>query len=386
MQNSQNSFQELFSHPFTNSFNPYSKAVLKNISTCHTAKRGYHLYRCDNKTCSNSNYQYHSCGNRHCPFCGAMKKEEWIENRTNELISTAYYHIVFTVPHELNPLFLGNRNHLLKFLMDCAAETLLKHGKNSDFLGAEIGITMVLHTWGQDLTFHPHVHCIVTGGGFDGEKWIQAKQNTNKFLFPVSSLQNMYKALFMKELERNTNLKWETINKEKVLKSISYKKWNVYAKAPFGGPAQVIEYLGRYTHKIAITKHRILEVKEDFIKFKYKDYADNSKTKTMWLKKQEFLRRFEQHILPKRFIKIRHYGFLQNRNKTAKIALIRKSMNLAPSKLSIKIPVEIRLLEKYGKDITKCTCCEIGKMVLVHDTRKLKSNKNVPLRTIFVPS
>lgn len=372
------SFQTVFSHPSISNFNSYSQAVLGTINTCHTSKKGFHLYQCNNATCNESKYQFHCCGNRHCPYCGSMKKEEWIENRTNELLPTPYYHVVFTLPHELNSLILGNRKLLFTTLFEAASKTLLNHGKNEDFLGAELGITMVLHTWGQDLSFHPHVHCIVSGGGFKEDKWIEAKRKNNRFLFPVKSLAKMYKAIFMKALEQTAELQWGKTDKIELLKSIRYKAWNVYAKAPFGGPAQVIEYLGRYTHKIAITKHRIEEVTERLLKFRYKDYADSNKIKSMWLSHEEFLRRFEIHILPKRFIKIRHGGFLRNRDKYKRINTIRASIGLSEALPKVAIPVAIRMLEKYGKDITKCACCGTGTLILMLDTRTKRIEKQRP--------
>ena len=277
---------------------------------------------------------------------------------------------------------LANRTILFEAIFACSSKTLVNHGRNPEFLGAEPGITSVLHTWGQDLAFHPHVHCIVTGGGFDGSGWLEAKRKNGKFLFPEKSLSSMYKALFMKELEQNTEIKWGEIDKEKLLKSIKYKWWNVYAKAPFGGPAQVIAYLGRYTHKIAITQHRIVDFTESHIKFNYRDYADGNKEKLMWLKKTEFLRRFEQHILPRKFVKIRHAGFLRNKDKAKRISLIRASIGLAEAPEKVTIPTAIRMLEKYGKDIAKCSHCQTGRMILVHDTRAERQQKRKELPKI----
>lgn len=378
-------FQGIFQADKISKFNPYSQQVLRDIGSCHTYQKGYHLLKCDNAECGESKLQYHCCGNRHCPFCGTMKRESWVENRTNELLPTAYYHVVFTLPHELNPLILGNRVELFNALFSAASQTLLNHGKNPDFLGAEVGITMVLHTWGQDLSFHPHVHCIVTGGGFDGDKWVDAKRKNSKFLFPTKSLAVMYKAIFMKALERNSAILWGEMDREKLLKTISHKAWNVYAKAPFGGPAQVIEYLGRYTHKIAITQHRLLEVTDTMIKFRYKDYADGNKTKEMWLSREEFLRRFEQHILPRKFVKIRHGGFLRNRNKMERIQKIRASIGLGEAPAKVSIPMEIRMLEKFGKDVKQCPCCKTGRLETVFDTREKRSQKLSPLPS-FAPT
>lgn len=259
----------------------------------------------------------------------------------SELLPTAYYHVVFTLPRELNPLVMGNRKILFNALFASASQALLGHGKNKEFLGAEIGIVMVLHTWGQDLSFHPYVHCIVTGGGYDGSGWQRPRRSNNRFLFPDQSLAKMYKAMLMKTLEENTELKWGGTDQVAVLKAVRYKRWNVYSKAPFGGPAQVVEYLGRYTHKIAITKHRILEVTDKYLKFKYKDYADGNKTKEMWLSHEEFLRRFEQHILPRGFVKIRHGGFLRCKDKHRRITLIRQSKKLGNPMPRVKIPLAV---------------------------------------------
>lgn len=364
-----NQVQELFRSPVVQSFNPYSQAVFSKISKCHTSGIGVHHYRCSDENCKYEHLQYHCCGSRHCLICGSMKKEEWIEARVNELLPTSYYHVVFTLPHEFNPLILGNREVLFKTLFDSAAETLSNHANNPNYLGAETGITMVLHTWGQKLNFHPHVHCIVSGGGYANGKWVEAKRKNEKFLFPEAGLIPMYKGIFLKKLRALKGLKLEGIDLEALIKKVGYKKWNVYAKAPFGGPAQVIEYLGRYTHKIAITKHRILEIDQHQVRFNYKDYHDGNKTKVWSLPNDEFLRSFEQHILPKRFVKIRHYGFLQNRNKHKRLSEIRKSLALTPLKPQVKIPVAQRMLEKYGKDIFKCPHCEIGRLVLVKTIR-----------------
>lgn len=360
-----NELQKLFGDAQTKKFNPYSQAVFKKLSHCHTAKIGSHLYRCNDLDCNKEKLQYHSCGNRHCPNCGSMKKEVWIEERTNELLPTPYYHVVFTLPHEWNPLILGNRKAIFKILFEAASETLLNYGKNEEFLGAQPGITMVLHSWGQELTFHPHVHCIVSGGGYTNGKWVAPKRTSNNFIFPVSGMRKMYKAIFLNKIRQSKELKTEGIDVESLIKDTGFKKWNVYAKAPFGSPAAVVEYLGRYTHKIAITKHRILNVNENIVRFKYKDYADENKAKEMELSSDEFLRRFEQHILPKRFVKIRYYGYLQNRNKHKRIAEIRASLSLEPRRPLVTIPMELRMLSRFGVDILKCPCCENGRLILV---------------------
>ena len=379
------SFRSLFGHPSIQSFNTYSRAVFADLAACHTAAKGYHLSRCDRQECGNLTHSYHCCGNRHCPHCGSMRRDAWIENRKDELLPTAYYHMVFTLPHELNPLIMGNRSKLFDALFASASRTLLKHARMPEYLGAEPGITMVLHTWGQDLSFHPHVHCIVSGGGSDGQHWVEAKRKNNRFLFPEKSMAKMYKAIFMELIEKDTTMLWNT-DKNTVLKAIRFKRWNVYAKAPFGSPDRVVEYLGRYTHKIAITRHRILQVNDSHVRFKYKDYADGSKTKQMMLTHQEFLRRFEQHILPKRFVKIRHFGYLKLKGKRKRLAGIRSALSLETQKEKVLVPLQIRMLEKYGKDIQKCPCCKTGRMTVVFDTRDRTNRRPKPINKMPAPS
>lgn len=359
---------KLFAHPFIQSFNPYSKAVFNKLNHCHTAHIGMHRFQCDQGACGFQHWQYHSCGNRHCPNCGAFKKEQWIDFKTSELLPTAYYHVVFTLPHELNPLIMGNRKLLFDLLFQASAHTLLTLGKDEKYLGAETGFTSILHTWGQDLSFHPHIHCIVSAGGIKEGKWIKEKRVNNKFIFPQGSMQMIYKGFVMEHLRKLYKQKLlqvdESVFKD-LLTTIGYKKWNVYAKSPFGGPAQVVEYLGRYTHKIAITRHRILEMNDTHIQFRYKDYADGDTVKEMTLTHQEFLRRFEQHILPKRYVKIRNFGYLRNYGKTSRLQALRKTMSLAPMPPRVAVSVRQRMLEKYGKDISICPTCNKGTMMLM---------------------
>jgi hypothetical protein len=360
--------QSLFGQSASQTHNGYSRHIFTQLHLCHTAAMGMHFYQCNDSRCNHVHQQYHSCGNRHCPNCGGLKKEQWIENLTAQLFPTAYYHVVFTIPHEFNALVLGNRKAMLNLLFESASATLLQFAGDPQYLGAVCGITTVLHTWGQDLSFHPHLHCIVSGGGVRDHKWIEAKRKNEKFLFPVPALKTVYKAIFFKKLRLLLSkglLLTEGIAIEEQIKKAGYKKWNVYAKSPFGNVASVVEYLGRYTHKVAITKHRIVSITAHSITFKYKDYADAGKQKTMTLSIAEFLRRFELHFLPHRYVKIRHYGFLQNHGKTKRLNAVRTSMKLQPLPPKIIIPVAQRMLEQYGSDITQCPKCETGKLVLV---------------------
>ena len=370
--------QRLFGQASLQSFNAYSKGVFTQLHHCHTASLGMHTYKCSDHHCSSFHYQYHSCGNRHCPNCGGLKKEQWVEDLTADLLPTHYYHIVFTLPHEFNPLIMCNRKALFKLLFDAASKTLLQLASDDQWLGGRCSITAILHTWGQDLSFHPHLHCIVSGGGINNNKeWIQAKRSNGKFLFPPKALKTVYKGIFLNGLRillSQQRLNVNGIDTDKLIKQAGYKKWNVYAKAPFGKVATVVEYLGRYTHKIAITAHRILSITAGSVIFKYKDYADANKQKQMTLSHTEFLRRFEQHILPRRFVKIRHYGLLQNHGKIKRLNAIRKQLKLKPLPAKVKIPVSQRLLEKYGSDITLCPTCNKGKLILISITYQVKIN------------
>ena len=365
--------------------NNHVQKVLQRLKTCRTASLGYHVYRCSNEDCGQLKYQYHSCRDRHCPQCGALKKDEWIEARMQELLPVKYYHVVFTLPHELNSLVMGHRKVLYKLLFDASAQTLLSFASDPKYLGATPGIISVLHTWGQQLSFHPHIHCIVSGGGITGSnEWKQATKNDWRFLFPVKAMGIVYRAKFLQALkamiEAGEVILPQTTDAKQLFNLLYSKQWLVYAKAPFGGPYAVIEYLGRYTHKIAITAHRIRAISEHSVSFTYKDYTDGSKQKDMTLSHAEFLRRFELHILPKRFVKIRHYGLLQNHNKTTRLNAIREQLQLSPLPPKVQVPVSSRMLEKFGKDITLCPKCKSGKLLLIHIDYGCDETKPVKLR------
>ena len=358
--------------PSLASTNPHVQNVLRRLTICRTAALGYHLYRCSKEDCGHIKYQYHSCRDRHCPNCGAVKKQQWMDARMQELLPVKYYHVVFTLPHELNSLVMGNRKLLYKLLFDTSAQTLLRFADDEKYLGATPGILSVLHTWGQQLSFHPHIHCIVSGGGVttDGQ-WKQATKNDWRFLFPVKAMAIVYRAKFLQALQQMIAKQELTLppalNAKQLTDLLYQKQWVVYAKAPFGGPQMVIEYLGRYTHKVAISNHRIQRInqEEDTVTFGYNDYADDSKQKQMTLTSAEFIRRFIQHILPKRFTKIRSYGYLANRNRHQRINDVLKKMKLPVHKGLVKIPVQLYLVLRYGIDITECPCCKNRTMQLI---------------------
>lgn len=308
--------------------------TLNAMLRCHTEELGGHLYRCAD--CGKDHFVAHSCRNRHCPNCQRAGADQWLLKQRSSLLPVAYFHVVFTLPHALNALVSQNQRPLYKLLFDCASSTLLKFGQGK--LKAQIGITAVLHTWSQTLLDHYHLHCIVSGGGLrlDGRGW---RETNPHYLFPVRALSKMFKAKFchgLKELYSEGKLGFHgslaALSQQdqfKALLSSAYaKSWIVYGKKPFAGPEAVLAYLSRYTHRVAIGNGRILRLDEPAgtVTFSYKDYADQSRRKKMELSLTEFLRRFCLHILPERFVKIRHYGLLGNRNRAAKIALARAEL------------------------------------------------------------
>lgn len=360
--------QKIFANKASHTFNPYSQQVLQKLAGCHTAKLGKHVYGCTN--CGHRHTQYHSCGNRHCPNCGGLKREQWLLDRESELLPTTYFHIVFTLPQQLRSLAMGNRKSVFNLLFEASTYTLRKLGNDTKYLGGVPGIISVLHTNGQDLTFHPHVHCIVSGGGLSKEgKWQAEKRKNGHFLFPRRAMEKIFKMYFLEQLQSlffSEKLQVEDENLfTKTIQEVRYIKWNVYAKRPFGGPKQVIEYLGRYTHKVAITTHRIKEITEEKITFRYKDYKDGNKQKEMTLSNEEFLRRFEQHILPKGFVKIRHSGFLSHQNKGERLAKICEQLNISAPPAKVQLPVSVLAAMRYGVDITQCPQCKTGKLELI---------------------
>ena len=351
--------------------NAHIQKVLHRIRICRTVELGYHLSRCNDPSCGHLQVQYHSCRDRHCPCCGAIKKQEWIEARTQELLPVKYYHVVFTLPHELNSLVLGNRKEMYSLLFRAASETLLRFSMDPKYLGATSGIIAVLHTWGQQLSFHPHLHCIVSGGGIDAEgRWVEARKNDWQFLFPVKAMAEVYRGKFLQAVKQRLTSgairPSADTDMGAMLNDLYRKNWVVYAKAPFAGPHTVIEYLGRYTHKVAISNHRLEQVHEDdSVSFTYKDYREAGKQKKMRLSRKEFIRRFSQHILPRRFTKIRSYGYLANRNRSTRINQILRTLKLPEHHGRVSTPNTVLLLTQYGKNIHECPKCKGKTMELI---------------------
>ncbi len=363
--------QQILQHYHHSSSHPHVQRVMMQLRKCKTSELGFHLYKCTDDDCAQYKYQYHGCRNRHCPQCGGFKKDEWVEDRRRELLPIPYFHVVFTLPHELNSIILGNRKQLFKLLFDASAQTLLRFGNDEHHLGATTGIISLLHTWGQDMCFHPHVHCIVSGGGIEGMRWKNLKRIKDNFLFPVNAMRIVFRAKFLqglKSLHENKQIQLpQGYNLKQLINNLYIKKWNLYAKAPCAGPQQVIEYLGRYTNKVAISNYRIVDnnTLKGAVTFRYKDYANGNKIKLMSLAGPEFVRRFEQHILPKRFTKIRSYGYLSNRGRTLRMEKITVAMKIPPHPPKVKTPWTIRLFEKFGIKHTTCPHCKKESLELI---------------------
>jgi hypothetical protein len=344
-------------------------SVLNALEKCRTASLGWHLMQCDRQSCAQKSMIYHSCRNRHCPQCGSKRQQQWMEDRMQELLPCNYFHMVFTLPHELNALCMANRKFFYDLMFRVSSNTV------KAFCGKEDkktpGIISVLHTWGQQLSFHPHIHMLVTGGGTDRADGFYSLAKANGYyLFPIKAIRRMYRSMFLQELyhalKENQLLIPESLHKMiyYLLSELKQKEWLVYAKRPFAGPEQVVAYLGRYTHRVAISNQRLKKIDEQQVTFWYKDYADNSRKKLITLSKAEFLRRFAQHILPRGFMKIRSYGIFGNYRRKTRLAKIREQNCFATPKVEptslvrwvyqqLKIPMGV------------CPCCKTGKLVMV---------------------
>ncbi len=336
--------------------------ALRAIETCRTPALGGHRETCER--CGASRAVYHSCRNRHCPKCQTLAKERWIEARRAELLPVPYFHVVFTLPHELNRLAQHQPRRIYNLLFEAAAQTLQRFGRDPKHLGGEIGITAILHTWGQNLGQHLHLHCLVTGGALaaDGSRWIPSHP---RYLFPVRALSPVFRAKYLEALERSFDkglLPPEDLDLPQLLATLRNKPWVVYAKRPFAGPKSVLQYLGRYTHRIAISNDRMVGLQEARVRFRWRDYRHANRTQIMTLPAAEFLRRFLLHVLPSGFMRIRHFGLLANRHRKPKLERCRALLGTPPPP---EKPVEsaAAMLERLtGRDLTLCPFCEQGTM------------------------
>jgi hypothetical protein len=305
--------------------------VLTAIARCRSAALGGHRDQC--ARCGYEAISYCSCRNRHCPKCQTNAREKWLRARERELLPVGYYHLVFSVPHALVPLIWQNKRVLFTLLFEASAATLLEIAADPKHLGAQIGFLSILHTWGQTLQRHPHIHCVVPGGGLspDGTRWISSRSH---FFLPVRVLSRVFRGKFIAELRRSFQRNKLVFHgdglplaQEKAfaafLRTLFRQEWIVYAKPPFGGPEHVLQYLARYTHRVAISNHRLLSVDDNQVRFRWKDYAHHNKRRTLTLTNEEFLRRFLQHVLPKGFPRIRYFGWLANRKRATLLPVCR---------------------------------------------------------------
>ena len=355
--------------------------AMRHIKICRTAELGGHVEQCDQ--CGFEKISYNSCRDRHCPKCQTLTKEKWLNDRKAELLPCGYFHLVFTLPHELNPIILSNTKIALNILFAALNDTLKAFGKDPQWrLCGQLGFISVLHTWSQTLMDHFHLHCIIPAGAlsFKKHRWIPANDS---YLFKITSLAKAFRKRYLKLL-LNAYVKGKLIFTkktadleskpafEKLIDALANKTWNAYAKRPFSGPEQVLEYLGRYTHRVAISNNRIVAIENGKVTFTYRDRKRNNEIREMTIDAQEFIRRFLLHVLPKGLIKIRYFGFLSHTNKNKDIPLIRNL--IAPEAIvpeSVNETICDMMLRLTGIDITCCPKCLKGKMIKI---RKLPNN------------
>jgi Putative transposase/Transposase zinc-binding domain len=354
------------------------RRVMAAVEVCRTAALGGHMERCDE--CGHERNAFNSCRDRHCPKCQSLARARWIEDRRSELLDVPYFHVVFTVPAEIAAMALQNKEVVYGILFRATAETLRTIAADPKHLGAEIGFFAVLHSWGQNLLFHPHLHCVVPGGGLtpDGERWVYCRPD---FFLSVRVLSSLFRRLFLELLEKAFDagkLRFfgtlEPLQDRSALTRhlapLKDRDWVVYAKAPFAGPEQVLDYVGRYTHRVAISNNRLLDIDNDQVRFKWKDYRGGDQIKTMTLTAEEFIRRFLLHVLPDGFRRIRYYGFLGNRHREEKLAVCRRLLGMQAAENAVpEPPTETDYRDRYeeltGRSLRQCPQCRQGNMVVV---------------------
>ena len=334
--------------------NTWKLRTLHALRKCRTIALGGHIDQCSHSTCGKLHMSYNSCRNRHCPKCQGQLREQWVMAREQDLLNVPYFHVVFTLPDHLNELCLNDPAKVYNILFKTAWQVICGFAAEPKFLGAETGMIAVLHTWGQNLSLHPHLHCIVPGGGLSvSGKWKRC-QNKGKYLFPVKAMSKVFRAKFLAELRKELPVS------NSLAKKLFGKQWAIYCKRPFAGPRQVVEYLGRYTHKIAISNHRIQALDDKNVTFSVKDYRKGGRKESCTLLQKEFIRRFSMHVLPKGFVRIRHYGFLSSTSKAEKLPLAKEQTG--------EITLETSETEIFFK---VCPVCKKGKLrtIVVFDKR-----------------
>lgn len=351
--------------------------AMSAVERCRTAALGGHVEQCD--ACGHRRIAYNSCRNRNCPKCQSLARAQWLEARQAELLNTVeYFHVVFTLPEPIAAIAFQNKRALYDMLFHASAETLRTIAADPQHLGAEIGFISILHTWGQNLLHHPHVHCVVPGGGLspDGKRWIACRRG---FFLPVRVLSRLFRRLFLERLEHAFaagELRFFSALEPlrdpptfaKYLAAAKHTEWVVYAKPPFGGPQQVLDYLGRYTHRVAISNHRLLGVEDGKVAFRWKDYRHGAAQRVMRLEAHEFIRRFLMHVLAAGFQHIRHYGFLSNRQRETKLERCRQLLG-APQPAVARTEEKQDYRDRYerltGRSLRDCPACGRGHMVCI---------------------
>jgi hypothetical protein len=354
--------------------------VLQALEICRTSRLGGHLEQCDNPACGHQRPAYDSCRNRHCPKCQTLDRARWVEARQKQLLPIPYFHLVFTLPHQLAPLIRANLTLCYNLLFAAAAEAIKTLAADPKHLGAQVGFFAILHTWGQQLSFHPHLHLVVTGGGLspDGKQWVSAplSKKGKHFFLPVKALSACFRRLYLEGLktafQQKKLLFTEPLEPEteedafaRQIQSLQKLPWVVYAKPPFGSPSLVVEYLGRYTHRVAISNHRLLSLEEDRVCFRWRDYRHGNLEKTMTLEAIEFLRRFLLHVLPPGLVRIRHFGLLANCHVEQKIQSCRQLLQVQPATLLLPTPNQDwrSLFERLtGNPPDLCPQCQTGRL------------------------
>jgi hypothetical protein len=352
------------------------RRVMRAIERCRTAALGGHVEQCD--ACGHQRMAFNSCRDRHCPKCQSLVRAQWLEDRHAELLPVEYFHVVFTVPQEIAAIAYQNKAVIYDTLFQATSQTLRTIAADRKHLGAEIGFIAILHTWGQNLLHHPHLHCVVPGGGVAayGKRWIACRPG---FFLPVRVLSRLFRRLFLERLRQtfdrgelnffnSLQVLQGRVEFNRYLARTAHTEWVVYAKAPFGGPEQVLQYLGRYTHRVAISNNRLLKLADGKVSFAWKDYRHESRKKTMVLDAQEFVRRFLLHVLPSGFQRIRHYGFLANRYREAKLGQCRQLLAApTPIKDSPEVPLDYqgRYQRLTGVSLRDCPHCKKGQMVRI---------------------
>ena len=373
---------------------PAQQKVMRHIADCRTAVLGGHVEQCD--SCGRQRISFNSCRDRHCPKCQSAARDDWIEAQLTKLLPVPYFHVVFTLPEQLNPLALANQKVLFDILFATAAATLREIAADEKHLGADIGFTAVLHTWGQNLMFHPHLHCVVTGGGLsaDGKSWVGTR---NDFFLPVKILGKLFRGKFLHALkeayltgklrlagstaELTDQQHWRTF-----LDGLYHKHWVVYAKPPFAGPDHVFRYLGRYTHRIAISNHRLVAFDNGRVSFTMKDYTQQGLCKVLSLDAVEFIRRFLLHVLPKGYTRLRHFGLCAARNIRTKLEAARGILAVDNNRPLLPLikddrPWCQRFLDRTGIDLLACPHCTAGRLIQLRRIEPVGRTSMPPIGT-----